>query len=212
MKKQKIQLIVILVIFVICIGGYFGLKTYNEKAAAKESEPEYTALALSEEDEVTALKVSNENGNFELTKNEDGTWILKSDETVNIDQDTVDSMVELVSTITSDKVVDGADSLSDYGLDEPSITIEITLSDGSAHNIILGDYNSAAYTYYLMVDDISTIYTVTSSINSKFTFTVDDITAEETESTEESENSEQTESTEEGDISQEAESTEDIAE
>ncbi len=181
MKKQRIQLIVLVVILLGFVGGYFGLKTYNKNAEAKESEPKYTALSLTDDDVITKLYVKNVNGEFELVKKDDDTWNLSSDETIDIDEDKIKTKINSLKTITSDQVVDGAENLADYGLDDPAITIKMTLADGTEHTLKIGDYNQTASAYYMTIDDISTIYTVSSTLNSNFSFAQDSIIAEASE-------------------------------
>ena len=50
MEGQKKQFILITVLIVVCIGGYFGLKAYNERQAEKEEE-------ASEKETFTAVSV-----------------------------------------------------------------------------------------------------------------------------------------------------------
>ncbi|MBE5843583.1 MAG: DUF4340 domain-containing protein [Butyrivibrio sp.] len=180
MKKQRIQLLIMLVLLVVFASGYFGLKAYNKNAEAKASEPKYTALALDEDSAITELKVTNVNGEFDLVKQEDDTWILSSDPTLDIDETKITTKLNNLKTITSEQVVDGAENLADFGLDDPAITVQFTLADGTSHILKIGDYNNVSSTYYLLVDDISTVYTVNSGLNYNFSFAQDAIVAEET--------------------------------
>ncbi|MBE5860212.1 MAG: DUF4340 domain-containing protein [Butyrivibrio sp.] len=213
MKKQKIQLIVILVLLIVFVGGYFGLKKYNENVQAKESEPKYTALALTDQDEIESIEVTNLNGTFDIEKDENGDYYLKDNDSITVDRDKIDSKIEEIKTITSEQVVDGAENLADYGLDDPDVTVVVSLKDGESHTLYFGDFNQSASTYYLKVDDISTIYTVSSTLKSAFIFSADDIQkAEETEeAAEEASESEasETEDTETTDNSETSEDTTD---
>ena len=183
MKKQKIQLVVLLALLIVFIGGYFGLKKHNENVEAKESEPKYTALALGDDAVITELKVKNANGEFDLVKQDDDTWLLASDNTLDIDETKITPKINNLKTITSDQVVEGAENLADFGLEDPAIVVDFTLSDGTTHTLKIGDYNDVSSTYYLLVDDISTIYTINSTLNYNFSFAEDSIiaTADETD-------------------------------
>ncbi len=181
MKKQRIQLLVLLALLVVFAGGYFGLKKYNQNAEAKASEPKYTALALGDDAVIAELKVKNANGEFDLVKKDDDTWLLASDNTLDIDEAKITAKINNLKTITSDQVVEGAENLADFGLEDPAIVVDFTLSDGTTHTLKIGDYNDVSSTYYLLVDDISTIYTVSSSINYNFNFDEDAIIAENAE-------------------------------
>lgn len=179
MKRQKIQLIVLLALLVVLVGGYFGLKKHNEKVSAKESSPKYTALNLEDDEEITNIKVTNSNGDFELKKDDNGKWILATDESVNLDQDKIDEKAGYLKTLTSDKVIDNGAADADYGLETPQVVIEMTLNNCKTHTVKVGDYNQTATTYYSKVDDISTIYMINGTLKFAFDFTVDDIKAAE---------------------------------
>ncbi|WP_029324645.1 DUF4340 domain-containing protein [Butyrivibrio sp. AE3004] len=173
MKSQKIQLFILLICLIVFASGYFGLKAYNKRAEAKESEPRYTALSISENTDVTSLKVVNSNGEFEVVKDGEEWKFKDSDE--DIDEDKLAKKINCIKGITSDQIIEKADNLADYGLDNPSIIITASLSDGSSHKIKVGSYNSAANKYYLSVDDDSVVYTVDSSIHTNYQFTLDEI-------------------------------------
>ncbi len=179
MKKQKIQIIVLIALLIILCGSYFGLKSFNKKMAAEESEPAYTALNIPDETNITGLKVKNENGELELEKQEDGTYILTTDLSVNVDESIVDSKLESLKTITSEKIVENAENLSDFGLEDASVTATLTLDDGTSHTIKIGDYNSVSSTYYLTVDDGTTVYTVSTLVHTNLNFDAESIAVTE---------------------------------
>jgi hypothetical protein len=183
MKKQKLQLIILLALLVVFVCGYFGLQKYNKDAAAKESEPTYIALSLGDDADVTKMHVTNTNGDFTLEKSDGETWSLKEDSTVDIDESKITTKLNSLKSITSDQVVEDYSDLADFGLATPAETVEITLSTGDTHTIKIGDYNNTVNKYYILVDDNTTIYTVNSIIKTNFGFSVDDITTTAEEDT-----------------------------
>ncbi len=178
MKKQKTQLIVVLVILLICVGGYFGLRHYNSVIEAQEAEAEYTILTVAEDD-ITQVVSSNENGELNITK-VDGTWTFTDDDTQNVDQDAVSTMLSNVLEVTSDQAISDVTDMSIYGLDEPVVTITLVTTDGS-HTLKFGDFNETNSLYYMQFDDETTVYTVSSSIYTAFSKTNEDLVAEEEE-------------------------------
>ncbi len=178
MKKQKTQLIVVLVILLICVGGYFGLRHYNSVIEAQEAEAEYTILTVAEDD-ITQVVSSNENGELNITK-VDGTWTFTDDETQSVDQDAVSTMLSNVLEVTSDQAISDVTDMSVYGLDEPVVTITLVTTDGS-HTLKFGDFNETNSLYYMQFDDETTVYTVSSSIYTAFSKTNEDLVAEEEE-------------------------------
>ena len=185
MKKQKVQLIILLALLLVFVGGYFGLQKYNKDEAEKESESTYTALSLGDDADVTILHVKNTNGEFTLEKADDETWTLKEDSSVDVDESKITTKISSLKSITSDQIVEDYSDLSDFGLAEPAETVEITVADGATHTLKIGDYNNTVNKYYVLVDDNTTIYTVNSIIKTNFGFSTEDITAtaEEEENT-----------------------------
>ena len=173
MKKQKIQLIVMLVVLVAFIGMFFGLKAYNEAKANETTEPLYTAWTLDSSD-ITALHITNSDDDYEL-EYFDETWYFLDDDETAVTQSTVTSMVSDFCEITSDKIIENPESLSDYGLETPEITVVATMSDGTTHTLYIGDLNETASLYYVMVDNADTIYTVSSTLHTHFKKTAEDL-------------------------------------
>ncbi|MCR4902690.1 MAG: DUF4340 domain-containing protein [Butyrivibrio sp.] len=185
MKKQQIQLLIMLVVLLAFIGSFFGLKKYNEAKANEVDEPQYTALSLDSSD-ISTLKVSNTEGEFTLEYFDDTWYFLDDDQTLLL-QSTVASMAGDFCDITSDKVIENAENLADYGLDEPEITVTATMTDGTEHTLYIGDLNSTASIYYIMVDDDTTVYTVSSTLHTHFDGSADELidTSSEDAATEE---------------------------
>lgn len=176
MKKQKIQLIVLLIVLIACIGGYFGASAYSKKKQAEEEKEEsYTALALGEDAEITGITVSGAEASYALVK-EDDTWKFADNADAKVTESSVTTMTEDLAKITGDNEIADVTDLAQYGLDDPQLTIQFTLSDGTGHTVKIGDKNSTISRYYLQIDDSATVYTVTSTLYSTFNKTVEDLT------------------------------------
>ena len=185
MKKQKIQLIVLLVVLIACIGGYFGASAFSKKKQAEEdSEESYTALALEEDAEITEIDVTGSETSYNLKK-EDDTWKFADNADAKVKESNVSTMTSDLAEITGDNEIADVTDFAQYGLDDPQLTIHFALSDGTSHTIKIGDKNSTISRYYLQVDDSTTIYTVTSTLYTAFNKTVDDLTDTSEESSEE---------------------------
>lgn len=180
MKKQKLQLIIIIVLLVALIAGYFGLRHYNKAEENKEATDTYTALSL-DDTAITDIKVTSAESSYELAK-EDSTWVLTSDKTVNIDQDMVTTMLSNVNSITANDKIDDVTDYDQYGLKDADISIVLTNSDGSSKTILIGDYCDSESRYYCRIDDDTTVYLVAGALRSAFEKTVADITVSDSAS------------------------------
>ena len=241
MKKQKTQLIIILVVLAVMVASYFALSAHNKKVVEDEATDDYTLLTLdttkiseikvtkttktevtnevdSAADGTSANDAGAEASNTEDTSSsaatgdsadttasealtadaaattdaaaegisaaepvyeyssevaydlvlENGAWYLASDKSLEVDQDSVASLISKVATVTSNKEIAGVTDFAQYGLDHPSLSIEITLNDGSKTTIYVGDYNSVSSLYYARIGDSANVYMITATLSTSF--------------------------------------------
>lgn len=156
MEKQKKQLIGLLVVLVVAVIAFVVISRLPDGEEA-EDEESYAVTAL-DADAVTKLVYTNESGTVSLTKS-GSDWVCEEDKGVDIDEDTVNNMVSMVASLTSENKLENVTDVSQYGLDDP--TLKILISDGSdSYTLFVGDYNETTYTYYLCLEsDMSTVYT-----------------------------------------------------
>ncbi|WP_027215864.1 DUF4340 domain-containing protein [Butyrivibrio fibrisolvens] len=245
MKKQKTQLIIILVVLAVMVASYFALSAHNKKVVEDEATDDYTLLTLdttkiseikvtkttktevtngadSATEEASANDAGAEASNTEDTSSsaaagdsadttasealtadaaaegtsaegtsaeetsaaepvyeyssevaydlvlENGAWYLASDKSLEVDQDSVASLISKVANVTSNKEIAGVTDFAQYGLDHPSLSIEITLSDGTKTTIYVGDYNSVSSLYYARIGDSANVYMITATLSTSF--------------------------------------------
>ena len=251
MKKQKTQLIIILVVLAVMVASYFALSAHNKKVVEDEATDDYTLLTLdttkiseikvtkttktevtneadSAADGTSANDAGAEASNTEDTSSsaaagdsadttasealtadaaattdaaaegtsaegtsaegtsaaepvyeyssevaydlvlENGAWYLASDKSLEVDQDSVASLISKVATVTSNKEIAGVTDFAQYGLDHPSLSIEITLNDGTKTTIYVGDYNSVSSLYYARIGDSANVYMITATLSTSF--------------------------------------------
>lgn len=197
MKKQMIAGIVLLVL---CIGGYFGVKAYNSNQEKKQEAETMNPVDISVSD-VTGFSYLN-NGETLSFEKDGEEWIYSGDTSWDMDEDSIEEMLGKACDVASTEKIN-AENLSDYGFDEPTNTITLETSEGSKV-VKIGMYNEIISKYYLSIDDSKELYLVESDIVTGFDKTAEDLKAAETttaetpdETTEESATEETTETTEE---------------
>ncbi|WP_027218388.1 DUF4340 domain-containing protein [Butyrivibrio fibrisolvens] len=237
MKKQKTQLIIILVVLAVMVASYFALSAHNKKVVEDEATDDYTLLTLdttkiseikvtkttktevtngadSAAEETSAVDAGADASNTEDTTDdaatedsadaadattdsaledasaegtsaaepvyeyssevaydlvlENGAWYLASDKSLEVDQDSIASLISKVATVTSNKEIEGVTDFAQYGLDHPSLSIEITLNDGTKTTIYVGDYNSVSSLYYARIGDSANVYMITATLSTSF--------------------------------------------
>lgn len=173
MRKQKIQLVVLLAAFLLFALGFYAAKRISareeEKERAKEA-GEYTALSF-EADDLVKLEIEREEGNLELDFHE-GKWSFVKDINLEMEEQNeeekgygvnasvADELRDTLANLTSQNEIAAGEDESEYGLDKPAMTITVTLSDGAEHSVEVGSLNSMLQAYYIRVDHSDTLYTM----------------------------------------------------
>ena len=212
MKKQKKQLIVMLLVLALLAVGYVLLQRYNsskEKENATDTTEQLFDQFGNETDssQVTELSYYVDGELCSFIKEGD-VWKAKGDKELTIKQSPINTMVSsVVGTYIVSRLEDVTD-LSQYGLQEPVNTITLKVA-GTEHVIKVGDSNEMTSYLYLQMDDSSIVYVVSSGIHNSFNQGLNDLVEEEeTEVVEESEVVEETEVSEETEVTEEIEVTE----
>lgn len=173
MRKQKIQLVVLLAAFLLFALGFYAAKSISareeEKERAKEA-GEYTALSF-DADDLVKLEIEREEGNLELDFHE-GKWSFVKDinlemeekdeekKTYEVNTSAADEIRDTLANLTSQNEIAAGEDESEYGLDKLAMTITVTLSDGAEHSVEVGSLNSMLQAYYIRVDHSDTLYTM----------------------------------------------------
>lgn len=183
MRKQKLHFGILLIVCILCAAAWF-LVRYLDLSESEEETVEYTVTDF-DAGEVTALAAG---GDYPLNfVKEDGAWCNAEDRSASIQQSMVENLLTYITHITSETAIPEPEDLSQYGLDEPSMTITATLENGESIILHIGERNSITGDYYLQVSGDDTVYTVSSSLVSTFEKTPEDFVEEETETETESE-------------------------
>ena len=135
-------------------------KPLDEAAKASADVPP-TILKL---DEGTITKVELKKKNAEpivLTKSNSGTWQIALPKPLNADQSAVSSVISTLSSLNSDRLVgDKVTDVRQYGLDYPSLEVDITEKDTKAQRLLIGDETPAGSAVYAMVGDDPRVFTM----------------------------------------------------
>ncbi|MEP7338118.1 MAG: DUF4340 domain-containing protein [Acidobacteriota bacterium] len=115
--------------------------------------------------DITSLKVTNENGSFELGKKE-SDWMTTAPIAGAAEDSEVNSLIsEITSAKAAEVVSESGEDLPKYGLDKPKITATAKLNTGSEKGILLGA--KVDDKYYAKAADRAQIFKVDSSLYDK---------------------------------------------
>lgn len=175
MKKKTVKLVSAVVVLGVACGAYVGVNSYVSSQGKKESEEEDTSVELTNlsTDNITSVAFTAGQDNVEFDKKDD-TWSEKSDADFPVNQDTVNSAVGGVASLSAAQEISDVEDLSEYDLDSPQNEIKLTTDDGDTV-LQIGMENTSTSQYYVKKsDDDKNVYLVDSSAVEPFMGTLYD--------------------------------------
>lgn len=175
MKKKTVKLVSAVVVLGVACGAYVGVNSYVSSQEKKESEEEDTSVELTNlsTDNITSVAFTAGQDNVEFDKKDD-TWSEKSDADFLVNQDTVNSAVGGVASLSAAQEISDVEDLSEYDLDSPQNEIKLTTDDGDTV-LQIGMENTSTSQYYVKKsDDDKNVYLVDSSAVEPFMGTLYD--------------------------------------
>lgn len=142
--------------------GYAVARTVNAQPTEEEG------VALATPADTARLEWTSDGVTLALVK-EDDSWSYADDGAFPLNQDVPEEMTGALSGLTASRVLEEPETLADYGLDDPSLTITATDEDGTAYTFAIGDQNEVTQEYYLLYNgDESKVYLVDSALQDAF--------------------------------------------
>ena len=175
MRKKNRGVLLLIIVLVLLLAVYFGLRSWNASREEKaEAEQEAAAVHVTDTaaGDIVFLKFNVGNGDLEFGK-EDGRWYYTPDKDFPLQQSYPENMAEAVGSITADRELAGGDTLDAYGLDDPVYTVEYTDADGNVTELLFGDMTGDDY--YVMKSGSDTVYTVGSSVTDSLDYSLEDM-------------------------------------
>ena len=163
MKKKTVKLVSAVVVLGVLCAAYEGVNFYVTSQEEKKTEENDTSVDLVslEADDITAVSFTADQNEVEFDKKDD-RWTEKSDANFPVNQDTVDSAVKGVASLTADQEISDVEDMSQYDLDNPQNTITLTTADGDT-SLQVGMESSNNQYYVKKEDDDKNVYLVSSS-------------------------------------------------
>lgn len=201
MKKQKIQMLVLLGVLLLLCGAFLGVKKYNRKQAEKPEETDEVVVIDVSTEDIVRFSYDYEGETYSYEK-EDDTWYYAPDHSLKLLQYRTGNLMSGLAPLKTEQVIENVTDLEQYDLKEPKQTITYETATES-YILYVGSQNSVTGGYYVCMPSQSTVYMVEASAINKLTVTAEDLIDTTTDTTEES-----TESTESRDAATESTTTE----
>ncbi len=181
MRRQKILLISLAVVFCLFIVGYIFIvrpmvteTAPQTETEAPETEPGEALLSdrffmfqsISSED-IKKISVENEHGSFAFVRGNSGSLVIEGFEGVPCDEELVATLTSLTTfTLAKTKVLSSAtdEKLEEYGLLEPKASWTVTTNGGESHKVFVGDRLITGGGYYCMYEGRRSVYVLETDV------------------------------------------------
>ena len=161
--KKKRNLVVMLVIMVILIGALVVIQFVNKNKSDDGSDTGYQGELISNFKPSEISKVSyqyrdGEKLNYKYVKE---TWYNADDDKFPLSSSAFANnfITAFLDTKTS-RVIEQPEDESNYGFDDPYLTLNVENIGGKVETFYIGDYNSMLGEYYLKIEGKDKIYTI----------------------------------------------------
>lgn len=168
--KRGSKLLILCGVLVVLGACYFGVRQLTADPDADEE-----GIALAAPEAPTQLSWTDDSGTLTLESGEDG-WTWTDDAAFPLDQTVPEDMTAALSSASASRQIDAPESLEDYGLDEPVLTISALDEDGTEYTYAFGNLNDMTGEYYLLYNgDESTVYLMDSQLYDAFSMDLYDM-------------------------------------
>ena len=172
--KNKKGLIAGIVILLILIGVYVGLKvTGPEEDKEQTEEKEITAFEVKVED-ISKVSIENDGVLYTFVKEEE-TWKYAEDENLPLNQAVVSNIISGLTSVKAQRELKDIENPADYGLSEPKLKATITDKNNAETVLNFGDDNEAVSGAYMSVGNNEKIYLVNSTVKTDLQFKKNDL-------------------------------------
>jgi hypothetical protein len=164
--KPKGLLIAVAVLAV--LGGLTWWSNKKQAAASKSTTDTATKILSIPSDQVQEVRVKKPAETVDI-KLQNGKWQLTQPEALPADSDAMTTMVSSLSSLNADKVVDPkATDLTPYGLQNPTLDVQIVKKDGKTDNLLVGDETPTGSGSYAKLANDGRVFTIASYVKTNF--------------------------------------------
>lgn len=179
MKKKNTALIAGIIILALLLVFYLVLHNSSKEDSQDTEKTSETAFETTVEDISEAVFKSGEN-EYKFTKSDD-IWKYNGEENFPLDQSAFEEIISKFEKIAADRVLEKPDNISEYGLDNPTVTVSLKDKDGKEQTLQFGDTNSVTSSSYMTLNkDNEKVYMVSSTIVTSLQFDINDLAEKET--------------------------------
>jgi hypothetical protein len=176
---MKIRGLVIAAFVLLALTGflYWSGRHKAEGDSTKLSADTPPSILKLDEAAITKVELKKKNASpLQLSKSSSGDWQITEPKPLSADQSNVSSLLSTVSSLNSERLVeDHATDLKTYGLEQPSLEVDVTEKDNKSQKLLLGDDTPASGGVYAMLAGDPRIFTIASYNKNSLDKSVNDL-------------------------------------
>lgn len=179
-NRQLLTIAGLCVLLIALVISFFAVTRYKDKSEKEEEAANNIELYSIKNADITSFHFKNSTSELTFVK-KDSKWKLKDDEKYSLDQSEVKTLIDDIKEMSATSVVTSdCTDLSQYGLEEPTLKVDITDKNGDKKTLTVGDESVAGEGRYAYIDeDTKKIYMIASTFTSDFETTKKELKAEE---------------------------------
>lgn len=163
--KIRTNILVIVLVILVLLAAILALSLSSENEPGNVAQPETvtTVEVLNIASYVQNYSVTTPDSYYKIVM-EEGYWNVENIENIKLDQAVVNTMISKVRNLCADSIVEeNAANLAKYGLDNPSVVVEVNDEDNNTYNIHFGAQTSTKSGYYATLNDENDVYIVSTA-------------------------------------------------
>jgi hypothetical protein len=160
---MKIRSLIVAALAFLVLGGLLYWSEHRkEDNTSKVSADVPPSILKLDQSAITKLEVKKKGAPpVLLTKAESGNWQITEPKPLAADQSAVSGMLSTLSLLNSERLVEeNAADLKRYGLDQPSVEVEISEKTNQSKNLLIGDDTPTGGAVYAMLAGRPHVYTI----------------------------------------------------
>ena len=159
--------LLIAVVLLAVLGGLIFWSNKKQASASKAPTDTTTKILTIPDDQFQEIHIKKLTGEVLDLRRVDGKWQITQPKELRADQDAVSSVVSNLASLTANKIIeDKAADLKPYGLNDPTLDIQITKKDGKTDELLVGDDTPTSSGAYAKLANDARVFTIASFVKS----------------------------------------------
>ena len=171
-------MLVAAIILAALAGTYYWSNHHKPAADATASNvPASPVILAIPQSDITGITIKRKDSpDVSLGRDSSGAWRIIAPKAYGADQDNVNGILNTVSSLSADRLIDEkASDTSQFGLEQPSLEIDVAAKGNQIKKLLLGDDAPAGGGAYAMLAGDPRLFTITSFNKTALDKSVDDL-------------------------------------